>query len=145
MRPTDKEIKHLAPYLPYRLCCYLKNEQEIVIMQRLCDEVKGLTYLTFAGSKYDRGFAWIKSVQPILFSLSQLNEEITVNNKSFVPFAELYSQAFEIAGDQYAEFIGHAVNEEVDVKECPYWFVERLFEWHFDVFGLIGNGLAIQK
>jgi len=27
----------------------------------------------------------------------------------------------------------------------PYFLVEKLFEWHFDVFGLIDDGLAIEE
>ena len=25
----------------------------------------------------------------------------------------------------------------------PYWMIQKLFEWHFDVFGLIDQGLAL--
>ena len=29
------------------------------------------------------------------------------------------------------------------ITRSPYWMLEKLFEWHFDVFGLIKEGLAL--
>ena len=31
----------------------------------------------------------------------------------------------------------------VSLNKNNYWKIEKLFEWHFDVFGLIEKGLAI--
>lgn len=50
--------------------------------------------------------------------------------------------AMWVGGDQYAEFINHVQDEEVEISELPYWFVSKLFEWHFDVFKLIDYKIA---
>ena len=32
---------------------------------------------------------------------------------------------------------------EFKAKNTPYWIMEKLFKWHFDVFNLLEKGLAI--
>ena len=68
------ELKHLAPYLPYGL--NLKYEQE--------GDVRKLVYLDLQSP--DRiGM----NVKPLLYPLSYLTKEITVDGKTFVPMVEL--------------------------------------------------------
>ena len=31
----------------------------------------------------------------------------------------------------------------IDLKYLPYGVVEKLLEWHFDIFGLLEKGLAV--
>lgn len=64
--------------------------------------------------------------KPILRPLSDLTKEIEVNGEKFVPYENL-SAHFEV------EYYGNMLHKNV----------EKLLEWHFDVFGLIENGLAI--
>lgn len=177
-------IKHLAPYLPYYLCCYLQNEQETVLVNRLCNDVNGVIYSTFAGSEYDRGFAWIKSVKPLLHPLTDLNQEFEQRGQKFVPIVELgkfynmkiehfdddergnpiYGEEFfwdidtESPGNRelvYSHEMGFHINvwdegrerkvynEYLDINTLPMY--QKLFEWHFDVFGLLDHDLAIQE
>ena len=35
--------------------------------------------------------------------------------------------------------------EKIDLLEHPLNIINKLFEWHFDVFGLLENNLAIDK
>jgi hypothetical protein len=62
----------------------------------------------------------------ICHPLSGLTKEIEHNGERFVPI--------EITG---------IIDWEYGYEKLPYWLIQKLFEWHFDVFGLIGSNLAI--
>ena len=59
-----------------------------------------------------------------------------------------------IYNDRHGYHIAHGINKDdevmittirKDLRVCEYWIIEKLFEWKFDVFGLIKNNLAIDK
>ncbi|MCP1996642.1 hypothetical protein [Flavobacterium sp. HSC-61S13] len=76
-----------------------------------------------------------KYVKPVMHPLSDLAEEITHNGETFVPYDEL---------DNYHNFSKVNYNDiEKDPTRYPYTIVCKLLEWHFDIFGLIENNLAI--
>ena len=85
----------------------------------------------------------IKFIKPILHPLSNLTKPIKVEGynegKDFVPM-----EKFDIRIKQ--QFYSFKKTGDITYKNWylfPYEFVEKLFEWHFDVFGLIPAGLAI--
>ena len=74
--------------------------------------------------------------KPILFPLSSLTQEITINGETFVPTEKIL------------EYFGYEViiiknNLAEPVLMMPYLVIQKLIEWNFDVFGLIDKGLAI--
>ena len=109
------ELKHLAPYLPYKL------------------KVMGVdTYYEVIGYEnenllFEFGMGKLKSCKPILRPLSDLNK---------------YPHKYESIIDELSiESFGLL---PLIVKETLcYSFFEKCFENHFDVFGLIEKGLAI--
>jgi hypothetical protein len=126
------ELKHLAPYLPYELhgiIFYTKTDFEktkLCIKDGLNNEADIASWLL--GSY---------QVKPILRPLADLNSLIEVNNRKFYPIDEL-AEIDEVVVLQYSfEFF------ETSMKHLPHWIVQQLLEWHFDVFGLIEQGLAI--
>ncbi len=136
---TELKLEHLAPYLPYGLM--VKN---LVVGKTL--KMLGVEYpndlrirLTDGLYAYDAN-----KMKPILHPLSDLIQKITVNGKTLYPYIIFQ----EDNGLDYMEDMG--LNEEYihkgeiwDYKFLPYGLMERLFEWKFDVFGLIKSGLAI--
>ncbi len=72
--------------------------------------------------------------KPILHPLSDLTKEIDHNGEKFVPVVEIMKikDGGEWISVQYQP-----------IKNNPYWVIEKLYEWHFDIHGLIGEGLAI--
>lgn len=132
------ELKHLAPYLPYSVRfieCYqssFSNQPDTINNYIMRPENMGVLY----GKKRYR----LKSAKLILHLLSDLTKEIEVNGERFVPIDELYKMS------DYSECIP---NIEEDVyqsntpKRWPYEIFEKLLEWHFDVFRLIDQDLAI--
>ena len=115
------ELKHLAPYLPYGL--KFKDIPKGYNKDRLLNIVS---------------FEWcLSNGKPILRPLSDLTKEIKVNGNLFTPN---HHPLFKI-------FISADMDWFID--NCPFFVdygqVQKLLEWHFDVFGLIDAGLAIDK
>lgn len=114
------EIKHLAGYLPYGLKgIYSGRETEIEFISK-----DGL--LTNDSFQHHLNYSEFK---PILRPLSDLTKDIEVNGEKFVPSIKVYGLI-----DIY---------DFSDIKELSFETAEQLLEWHFDIYGLIDSGLAI--
>lgn len=87
---------------------------------------KGSTYISID----DNG------IKPILRPLSDLTKEIEINGDRFRPIEKLYG------GDYYTKGMNDSISNYQHLKN-HYGFYSQLFEWHFDVFGLIDAGLAV--
>ena len=134
------ELKHLAPYLPYKL--KVKEHQFGHIMTVDVSPDKENTIGLY--NVIDRA-------SPVLRPLSDLTKEIEHNGDKFVPIIEL---GFDKSWTDY-EFTSKELlctkevwNKEktdfiMDSFELPYLHWQLLFKWHFDVFNLINAGLAI--
>jgi hypothetical protein len=124
------EIKHLAPYLPYRLKMnYGVHNPELIGIYG--DYTIYLKYNDGRIKDQD-----ISNYKPILYPLEYLTKEIEVNREKFVPSEKIAVHLFEY------DFLAMVINRK-NTKGIPFWVVQKLFEWHFDVFGLIPAGLAI--
>ena len=108
------ELKHLAPYLPYGLS--IKNSIGKVIE---------LTVMDFC-YHLDKGF------KPILRPLSDLKE----GDFGEYLIEEFYTLDFE-------KQILRILEDNRWVNQCDYLLIQLLIENHYDVFGLIDKGLAI--
>lgn len=142
------ELKHLAPYLPYelRLKSINDNWEGTLIGLKNDNLITGTKTGVFvqADKPYNYEFAIpFKTVKPILRPLSDLTKEIDHNGERFVPIKEierLFTVEIESEGNGNFEM----ANILLDVLELPYCIVQKLLEWHFDIFGLIDKGLAIK-
>jgi hypothetical protein len=127
------ELKHLSAYLPYRL--------------------KMDSY----GRKYIlTGFILESSLnvkdKPILRQLSDLTKEIEISGEMFIPIEKLKEifdfdfngDGFELTNDLTIIYTSYSDTEGF-MFPSNFWInvYQKLFEWHFDVFGLIENNLAI--
>lgn len=120
-------IKELAPYLPYKLKVKRKLTGETSEVVSLC---MNTVYST------TRGRIKYSLASPVLRPLSDLTKDIDENEKG-VSFNDWITSEYDFNIEMYLEKLG--------VERLPYEIVEYLFEWHFDVFGLIDSGLAIDK
>lgn len=77
--------------------------------------------------------------KPILRPLSDLTKEITHKGETFVPTKKLDSEF----GDDFLESLLDWLPVVTNIEMAPYVIVEKLCEWHFDVFGLIPAGHAV--
>lgn len=135
------ELKHITPYLPFKLKCYEPrfNEKHTIL-----GLIKNEIYIGDEDSI--NSFVLDDETFPILRPLSDLTKEIEVNGKKFIPAEILFS----VENDELQDFKDFGKIPEYwkdAIKIKPKWYdyyqVEFLFEWHFDVFGLIENKLAI--
>jgi len=112
------ELKHLAPYLPYGLM--MLDRKEI----KPLNDVNIASYL-------------IHGCKPIMRPLSDLTEEI-----------EHYGQNINVyeflkENDPLGNFhLEHDISLE-NIAVTPYRIIVLLVGYHFDIFGLIEKGLAI--
>jgi len=145
------ELKHLAPYLPHKLQVSInKNGWEYMISGNSnIAELRGLygddmCLLYQENEGFDLDF---ESFELILRPKTDLVKEIEINGKKFVPALVLWSvsieeeEDFEIYG-KIPDFWKNNLNLEFE-NDLSYREMKYLFKWHFDVFGLIEKGLAI--
>lgn len=135
----ELELKHIAPYLPYGLKMYWEDFEN---NPRLPWELKG----------HNIDFAIENQNKPILRPLSDLTKEIEVNGEKFVPIEILSEELEGITFGKTSDFYDnlkrlmfhfydrHEV--EINIEDCLF-LISKLYEWHFDIFGLIENKLAI--
>jgi hypothetical protein len=119
------EVKHLAGYLPYELILVARNVLSET-PRRIYSNLNAMNIMSLV-----EGDTLYK---PILRPLSDLTKEIEVNGEKFVPLYVLQrlDKAF------IADFI-----EVFGIEECKFSVIEKLHEWHFDIYGLIESDLAI--
>ena len=145
------ELKHLSPYLPHKLQVSInKNGWEYMISGNSnIAELRGLygddICLLYQGNEgFDLDF---ESFELILRPKSDLVKEIEINCKKFVPAWVLWyvlieeEEDFEVYGE-IPYYWKNNLNLDFE-NDLTYREMKYLFKWHFDVFGLIEKGLAI--
>ncbi len=135
------EFKHLAAYLPYSLRgkMVMKSGKLSAGMDISLDMIRD------SGIANTNGRTDIFIIKPILRPLSDLNRFIEHNGEMFVPLEELQDWQ-ELYMDKNRELCEKEDgSHKVWVLETTlsYKSVSLLLEWHFDVFKLIENNLAI--
>lgn len=130
MSKQQLTIENLAPYLPYGLKIY---NNTFGIMKMAC---WGNFSPIESGKQIHIQGVLSGSGKPLLRPLSDLTKEIEHNGEKFVP---LYYNAFKHSYQHLIDF----QNNFAHYKSVKYGILQRLFEWHFDVFSLIDKGLAL--
>lgn len=136
------ELKHLAPYLPYGLKIIWEDSGEInginfdgeIDFQNSTYPLSTLVF-TF---RYPENMGW----KPILRPLSDLTKEIEHNGEKFVPKDKI-NQYPQIGGDGLLYLLVDGFHWSCDPLTWDYNTTQWLFSLHFDVFGLIEKGLAV--
>lgn len=145
------ELKHLAPYLPYELKCnamgeYVKGTEYDDNPKPMQFEIVGLTasYVEFheIGRTVTEQYVY-SDIFPLLRGLSDLTKEIEVNGERFVPIDYLWFSVIGTDSDSFNKDDFYENCEIGAIEFLPFKVIPLLFEWHFDCFGLIEAGLAI--
>ena len=125
------ELKHLAPYLPYGL-----NYQRINRFGEIETELlEGKSLNDF----------YVKDIKPILRPLSDLTEALK-DIYRFASNVEIKQYDYVLYVDYYLmdeKFNDNIYRRPFNFDGCPQGIYKQLIEHHFDVFGLIDKGLAI--
>lgn len=125
------ELKHISPYLPYRLKCQTTDKGEVVISElNAAYSDNSYTFMNIVESE-----KCFDDIKPLLKPMSALNI-------SYVAELAKYITSID---DKYSIEIAKKMIEAYKSKplNMPYVVVQKLLEWHFDVFGLIDRELAI--
>jgi len=145
------ELKHVVGYLPYGLKCYNHYHPKLEI--NVIGFEKDSLLIVYDDSKFYSAFGAFK---PILRPLSDLTKEIEVNGEKFVPIEELKRVNRKIRFSDN-RFMDYDDGKSKDVLHFSFYDIfsyslnfeeiteitNKLYEWHFDIHGLIENGLAI--
>ena len=123
------ELKHLAPYLPYNLQISTDD-----VGENWVETVIGLNHEAIETSV---GNYWDYTVKPIFRPLSDFTKEIEHKGEKFIPIDNLNFKSTEDSFKILPEY-----NQWL-YRFIKYADVQLLLEWHFDVYGLIDAGLAI--
>lgn len=159
-------MKHIAPYLPYGLKAKLSQEGVFNLDSEyrneyaysICTITDFTTYSKDLGGSmkvdktkdYSFDFDSLSEIEIILRPLSDLKKEIEHNGEKFVPYNELDKIKKDVEVYRPINFnspIELLINtddysQEIDLYD-GYLIIQKLLEWHFDIFGLIESGLAI--
>ena len=123
-----KKEEFLAMSLPYGLkAIYTPCDRPDYIV-----EFGPSRYIMLVNKEYD--------YKPIIRPLSDLTKQIEHNGEEFVPIQEIFNHTLcyaEMQNGLYESFVVFGITQK------PFWMVEKLIEWHFDIAGLIENGEAI--
>ena len=135
------ELKHLAPYLPYGLK-WVKNKDasfpnDVWEMRQIHVDDKGLIYGDAVDNIDDDRYPYnIDYSKPILRPLSDLTD---MSKDFWIDFSEEVEEMNTtnmIISIVEGSFYALNIHKAFEVREV-------LFKMHFDVFGLIDQGLAI--
>jgi hypothetical protein len=93
------ELKHLAPYLPYKLMISQprlgKNEAYLMYGFKWSEYANEWVVFIDDSKHGDYQSSYLKGVKPIFRPLSDLTEEIEVNGEKFVPAKRYWYLRFE--------------------------------------------------
>lgn len=138
----ELEAKHLAPYLPYglKLQYVVRDMVQSTGIMRSISHNDFETHPARVNINY-QGEEHIWMFRPILKPLSQFEYDHIIQIKEHLglgKWCDHYDQYFDAWFDD-------AENVKKMVLQCPYEIMQFFLECHFDVFGLIDAGLAIEK
>lgn len=134
-------IKHLAPYLPYKLKVMSIYNDRVEILESLYNSrTEACLYHRHESLGSDYSFEEFK---PLMHSLDRLTKEIEVNGERVVPIVELkeiynsfpdcFIQKLEYH-NLHGQFTLYGLEEndsyEVSMPLCIY---QKLYEWHFAI------------
>lgn len=138
------ELKHIVGYLPYDLNfqhkfvkAKHKGETNLRLWQSKLEPLKLTDLFYKTGKTFDFNL--------LLRPLSDLTKEIEVNGEKIFPIKWLKQNytdhKLKLEGN--CIILSDSYSLEQDILAAPFAIIEKLYEWHFDIHGLIEKGLAI--
>jgi hypothetical protein len=134
------ELKYLVGYANHNLKIQIQEVGESAFIS----ELEGIDFKTkrIIAKEYNSSLYWkLTEIKPILYPLSMITKEIEINGEMIVPIE------WFIKEDWYGCYELERMNNQnfINLNTLPYCITEQLLEWHFDIYGLIEAGLAIDK
>jgi hypothetical protein len=148
----EKLFKHIAPYYPYDVCIKSAYWNKTGIATSLYKDLSD--QIGFVCDDSTERYDIYKNCKLILRPISDITKEIEVNGEKFIPMERLSSKLFYKESDNFDSlescrlWIKNHLSELNSTKgydNLIHWIFQDLIKWHFDLFGLLENGLAIEK
>lgn len=127
------QLNHLVHYLPYGLMCQVTDRCETTLA-KLSGCYSDNSYAFFDTVESEHGFDDIK---PVLRPMTDLTSKV-----KYLEFLTEYIIELDPSYSTDAVIILMETYSKKPIN-MPFVVVQKLTEMHFDVFGLIPNGLAI--
>lgn len=134
------ELKHLAPYLPYGLKFIHQGHEYLLMQLNILYDQKPLQVNGWSDQQQTLVDVFLEGCEPILHPLSDLLKQ----TKGFDYLIQIVDET-----DQQCDAYYHWCDAYIDnpdqsrILQAPYEVFEILVKKHFDVFGLIPQGLAV--
>lgn len=138
------ELKHLAPYLPYGI--------KLIAHGDVCNvaymSTKRIAFIEINGCGDVRKCRWDLingKIKPILKPLVDLLETVEHRDDYIAGWKFIEMQLGGYNCGAYEEYMSIFIDDICPSRaiQAPYEIFALLLEYHFDVFGLIDQGLAI--
>lgn len=126
-------LKEIAGYLPYGL--QVSHGVTIKQITAVSTDSPFVFCNTYLGSR-QKQMVNISEIRPVLYPLEKLRQEIEHNGETFYPLYALQRIDKSFTAHDFDVF---------GIEEIKFGVIEKLYEWHFDIHGLIQRGLAIDK
>jgi hypothetical protein len=163
MKSKEELLKIYSAYLPYELEVTLSDEGRYNLDSEYPNEhayKKGMiTEFSFSNGDFGYGefqvsknyyfsINELSEIKPVLYPMDMLTKEIEHKGERFIPIVKLFNvpDTIELLAIGYekkhyyskfgfdAEIITYKIHS--DVGSMDYFTVQKLLEWHFNVFGL---------
>jgi hypothetical protein len=128
----ELELKHILPYLPHKLI--VKDFGVLLSLSKSNNDAM-FDYAANDGIEVTKGY--VESLVPLLRPMSDLFKDIVHNGRK-VNASILLRNSLESSSVKSGKFL-YPLTEPLAM---PYFLIQVLFKYHFDVFGLIEKGLA---
>ena len=125
------KLKHLAPYLPYKVVMYydLDGRPFRGTKKKEVLTIDNIKLLLFSNHR-----------KPILRPLSDL--KVNGNSEKLLHDISEKAKQMNVTDDDF-DYYCHRQHDNKGYDYLPHWWFQDLIKNHFDVFGLIKKGLAI--
>jgi len=126
------ELKHLAPYLPYSLKVIMEGKKTNIAWM----STKNIAVIRPSGIGDYKKISWKYAhlnIKPILRPLLDLTIDIEINGNYYLGLDEFSDREWALYNESGKDII------QILQYDCIIELIKR----HFDVFGLIEKGLAI--
>lgn len=142
----ELEVKHLAPYLPYglQLQYVVRDKVEKVGTMVNIWHNEGETNPTKISIDYRDGeHIWM--FKPILKPMHKLTKQELQQNVNSDGIDFVIDILINKQNTRATSLLRLISNKEPSINDIPLGIANYLFKNHYDVFGLIEQGLAVEK
>lgn len=157
----ELELKHFKGYLDCGLLGIASFLHDTIFA---IDSINAKKLRVYGETKFGNNVpigCFLKEFKPLLYPLSSLTKEIEHDGERFVPIYKMFSGCYFPPKKRKVYYQVGKLSVRMFEKDSnrllkviyggeasgrnTHRDMEKLFEWHFDVFGLIDQGQAIDK